>query len=95
MKEYRPDSWVIVKLPSNYGYKVLGGWSGSYLQGDSWRVNSGITHIEREGGDYLIHGYSSPVYMYTADLEGRSICQYIKLIYVCMYSIRLGFWLEN
>ncbi len=62
MNEYKPDSWVIIKLPSGHGYKVLGGWSGGYLHGDSWRVNSGITRIEREGEYYIVHGYSSSVY---------------------------------
>jgi len=62
MNENKPDSWVILKLPSGHGYKVLAGWSGGYLDGDSWRLNSGITRIEREGEYYMIHGYSSSVY---------------------------------
>tara|TARA_R100000951_G_C2536348_1_gene147968 strand:- start:87 stop:407 length:321 start_codon:yes stop_codon:yes gene_type:complete len=83
MNEYKPDSWVIIKLPSNYGYKVLGGWSGGYLYGDSWRLNSGITRIEREGEYYMIHGYSSSVYCchssrYTLSITTASIADSLK-----------------
>lgn len=75
---YRPDSWVIVEIfdPSETAtgplYKVLGGWSGGYLDGSSWRLNSGITRVETRNspGDfdrenntsYLFHGYSGSVY---------------------------------
>ena len=54
MSDYRPDNWVVIKFTqqvksgnTGYGrtekvfYKVLGGWSGGYLDGDSWRMNSG------------------------------------------------------
>lgn len=46
---YTPDSWVIVKIQSEkYGmlYKVLAGWSGSYLYGASWKLSSGIVTFE-------------------------------------------------
>lgn len=83
MNEYRPDSWVIIKLPSDHGYKVLGGWSGGYLHGDSWRLNSGITRIEKEGKYYMIHGYSSSVYYchsgrYTLSMSTSGIADSLK-----------------
>ena len=46
-----PDSWVVLKITAETGviYKVLAGWSGGYLDGDSWRLNSGINIVfERE-----------------------------------------------
>ena len=47
---YTPDSWVVLKVKAGKGtfpfYKVLAGWSGGYLSGDSWRINSGITRVE-------------------------------------------------
>ena len=49
MSTYTPDSWVIVKIHSEkYGtiYKVLAGWSGSYLYGASWKLSSGIVTFE-------------------------------------------------
>jgi hypothetical protein len=43
-------------------YKVLGGWSGGYLYGDSWRLNSGIMKaVYRE--EYVdFYGSSGSVY---------------------------------
>lgn len=57
---YTPDNWVVFKVP--LGYKVLGGWSGGYTTGDSWRLNSGITRVEKEGDYYLFYGHSGSVY---------------------------------
>ena len=45
MSYYQPDCWVVLKLPE--GYKVLAGWSGGYLDGSAWRLNSGITRVEK------------------------------------------------
>jgi hypothetical protein len=59
-----PDRWVILKLNSEGKalYKVLAGWSGSYLDGQSWKINSGITKVESDEDCYLFHGYSGSVY---------------------------------
>jgi len=54
MSEYTPDNWVVLKI-NHEGetlYKVLGGWSGGYLDdldGYGWRMNSGITRVEQPG----------------------------------------------
>jgi len=60
----KPDRWVILKLKNEDEtlYKVLAGWSGSYLYGDSWKLNSGIVKVEHTTDDYLFHGYSGSVY---------------------------------
>lgn len=53
--KYIPDSWVILKIDHDIDgplYKILGGWSGGYLDGDSWRISSGITSIV-ESEDYI------------------------------------------
>ena len=61
---YIPDSWVILETQSfnNIFYKVLAGWSGGYLYGGSWRMNSGISKIEEIGDFYLFHGNSGSTY---------------------------------
>jgi len=68
---YTPDNWVILKI--NYDtkifYKILAGWSGGYLDGDSWRMNSGITKVEVDGNYYLFHGSSGSVYKCHKDSE--------------------------
>ena len=53
----RPDSWVILEInhEGEQFQKVLAGWSGSYLYGDSWRMSSPIKemHIDIDS-DYII-----------------------------------------
>ena len=47
-----PDNWVIVEIqdPIHPGMppiqKILSGWSGSYLYGDSWRMSSSIKQLD-------------------------------------------------
>ena len=65
MSEYNPDSWVIIKvigIEDKDFYKVLAGWSGGYLDGDSWRMNSGIDKIEDDGDYWNFIGQSGSVY---------------------------------
>ena len=59
---YYPDSWVILKVKENGLYKVLGGWSGGYRYGDSWRMNSGIVRVEECKNYWLMHGHSGSIY---------------------------------
>jgi len=76
---HTPDSWVIIKIDNpEYDkpyYKVLGGWSGGYLDGDSWRMNSGITKIDREGDFYLFNGLSGSVYKCHKNAETMRMSQ--------------------
>ena len=64
MSEYTPDSWVILKIENENEtlYKVLAGWSGGYLDGDSWRMNSGITRVEEKPKHWDFYGSSGSVY---------------------------------
>jgi hypothetical protein len=63
MTEYTPDNWVIFKLKGDDPhYRVLGGWSGGYLDGDSWRMNSGIIRVDDADGHWLFYGSSGSVY---------------------------------
>ena len=42
-----PDSWVIIEVnhEGKQFQKILSGWSGGYLDGDSWRMSSPIKNI--------------------------------------------------
>jgi len=66
MSEYTPDRWVVLKIKEGKGtfpfYKVLGGWSGSYIYGDSWRMNSGITSVFERENTVDFYGESGSMY---------------------------------
>tara|TARA_R110000822_G_scaffold48453_4_gene127608 strand:+ start:4013 stop:4345 length:333 start_codon:yes stop_codon:yes gene_type:complete len=64
MKNYTPDNWVVIKMKSDAPhYRVLAGWSGNYLVDNlAWRMNSGITKVEENGGYYNFSGFSGSTY---------------------------------
>ena len=64
MTEYNPDSWVVIKMihKDQTFYKVLGGWSGGYLNGTSWRLNSGVEKADLDNDLYKFYGASGSVY---------------------------------
>jgi hypothetical protein len=74
MTEYKPDSWVVLKMKGRDQtlYKVLGGWSGGYLNGDSWRLNSGVTKVEYDvtNDQWRFHGSSGSVYVVNPESYG-------------------------
>ena len=72
---YTPDNWVIVEITykDTAFYKVLAGWGGGYLDGDSWRMNSGITEVEEKEDYYLFYGQSGSVYKCWKEAEKTRI----------------------
>ena len=42
-----PNSWVVIEVnhEGKQFQKILSGWSGSYLYGDSWRMSSPIKNL--------------------------------------------------
>ncbi len=62
MSEYTPDNWVIIKINGDDPhYRVLAGWSGSYLYGSSWQLNSGIVRVEEETSEIEYNGRKFPI----------------------------------
>lgn len=60
---YRPDRWVLIEIKGDKPFlKVLAGWSGGYLNGDSWRMNSGISKVHEEPQHYIFEGVSGSRY---------------------------------
>ena len=61
-----PDRWAIIKVTHSKSdspiYKVLGSWYGGYLDGDSWRINSGISNIIEAEDHFIFEGYSGSTY---------------------------------
>ena len=58
-----PDNWVVLKIKGTQPhYRVLAGWSGGYLDGDSWRMNSGIVRVEEDEDRFYFYGASGTCY---------------------------------
>ena len=64
MSDYTPHNWVVLKITYSQEtlYKVLGGWSGGYLDGDSWRMNSGINLAFEHKEHIDFYGHSGSCY---------------------------------
>jgi len=70
---YQPDKFIVLKLIFDEGqvqYRVLGSWVGGYLNGDSWRLNSGITGVSARGPLLQFRGSSGSVYEVHKDTYG-------------------------
>jgi hypothetical protein len=75
MSEYIPDKWVVVKISSDDHpdiYKVFACWYGGYAGSDSWKLNSGITAVSKEGYVYSFEGSSGSIYECHEDSYGTN-----------------------
>ena len=58
-----PDKWVVIKIENTETfYKVFGSWAGGYLDGDRWKLNSGIVSVEEDDDNYYFTGHSGSCY---------------------------------
>jgi hypothetical protein len=86
MSQYKPNNWVVLKImqpDQDILYKVLAGWSGGYLAGASWRLNSGITKVVYQGDYVEFYGssgsvYSCPLSQYMIRMNTAGIWMQIK-----------------
>lgn len=63
MTNYIPDNWVVIKFKGDDPhYRILAGWSGGYLDGDSWKINSGIIRVEEYEHYLYFYGSSGSCY---------------------------------
>ena len=77
--EYIPDKWLVVKIEGRefpLTYKVFACWHGGYLDGDSWKLNSGITKATKEDNLYQFKGYSGSVYSCSEKRYGATMYGY-------------------
>lgn len=75
MDKYQPDKFVVAKITNKEGKthcRVFGTWFGGYLNGDEWRLNSGVDWVETKGPLLLFHGSSGSVYEVHKDQYGTS-----------------------
>ena len=81
MSDYAPDRWLVVKITGqDYPpvHKVFACWYGGYLDGDSWKLNSGITKVTETNDYFFFDGSSGSTYAcrkgsYGANGYGSSI----------------------
>lgn len=69
-REYSPDRWVVLYYPKEDVNAILGGWSGGYTTGDSWRRSTAIQHVVEHDEHYEVHNRSGSVYMLRKDAYG-------------------------
>lgn len=63
--EYAPHHWVVLKLPlgsEGHFYRVMGGWRGGFIGGDSWRMSSRIVSVEKQAAVWLFYGETGSIY---------------------------------
>ena len=81
MSTYTPDAWVLLEITVDKDppiYKILAGWYGGFINGDHWRLNSGITSVIDRGNYWEVHGYSSSIYVcYKTSERFSGLTQYI------------------
>jgi hypothetical protein len=63
MSLYQPDNWVMIFMNGDDPhYKILAGWSGGYLSGDSWKISSGVVKVDDHDTYYSFTNHSGSVY---------------------------------
>ena len=95
--EYIPDKWVVVKIEGKefpLTYKVFACWHGGYLDGDSWKMNSGITKVTKEDNFYQFKGYSGSVYSCNKKRYGATMYGYGVLDSIIKKSKESGVTVE-
>jgi len=65
MNTCTPDKWVVVKIEGKdvpLTYKVFACWYGGFLNGDSWKMNSGINKVTKKKNCWYFEGFSGSTY---------------------------------
>ena len=84
MSTYTPDKWVVVKIEGEdvpLIYKVFACWYGGFLNGDSWKMNSGIKKVRLlEKKYWMFTGFSGSIYQchvegYGTNMYGGGVLQ--------------------
>lgn len=64
MSKYTPDRWVVLEFDYDGDVirKVFAGWYGGYLNGDSWKLSSGITNTREFDDRFEFENHSGSLY---------------------------------
>jgi len=71
---------LLIDTPAGPLVKVFASWSGGYLDGDSWKVNSGTEVIIEEENNYFFYGFSGSIYKLNMYSQG-SLTSYAYNVY--------------
>lgn len=60
MSEYYPDSFIMCKhtIEDETLIRMICGWSGGYVNGNSWRISSPIVEVDKEESCFHTEGGS-------------------------------------
>ena len=97
MSNYYPDKWVVVKIGNIY--KVFASWYGGFADGDSWKLNSGITKAtlidnHYEIPNYEFEGSSGSVYCCATSVYGTNSYGFSVLFNMIETAAKHGFTIE-
>ena len=70
---HTPDAWVLIHTTGGI-VRICAGWSGGYLDGDYWRISSGVEDMQEEGDWYLFPQHSGSVYRCHKNAETLRMC---------------------
>jgi hypothetical protein len=76
-KIYTPNNWQIIhgqpKDKTKGYYRIIAGWSGSYMYGTSWKVSSGCEQVFDLGDSWKVTQSSGSVYNLSKSSEYSSV----------------------
>lgn len=71
MTTFNPDTWVVFRVTGDITYyRILAGWNGGYLHGDSWRMSSGIKSVSVDGNYLVFTNHSGSTYHCHKEMYG-------------------------
>lgn len=74
---YTPNNWQLVRVTpkdtSAIYYRILAGWSGSFMYGSSWKLSSGCERVIEDGGIWEVPQNSGSVYILRKNSEHTSL----------------------
>jgi len=88
-KKVLPEKWCLFQAGEDL-VKVMASWTGDYLNGASWRTNSGIESVKETEDSWLITGYSGSVYECRKNAYG--IHWYAKSVLKLLQLERIKKW---
>ena len=70
---YSPNAYrvILIDTPTGQLAKLFASWSAGYLDGDSWRLNSGTEVIIEEQNNYFFYGFSGSIYKLNKYTQGH------------------------